>query len=119
MKNRIVIDFDLGEVLGERGKHYLKTELVDFIKNHDLTYYSRDISVSFESQSQQKELKPCPFCGGKITCSHPEQLTFHLRRYRYKCDKCGGVFFFTTTTQHKSEQGDKKEAIKIWNQRCY
>lgn len=58
----------------------------------------------------KKELKPCPFCGGKakITDTNTEDKQ-HF--YYIQCTKCGAAACFG------NESETKKDAIKAWNRR--
>ena len=121
MKNRIIVDFNLDGDLNDRNIYMLKNDLKDYIKNHELTYYANDIFVDVQIGSYAKgknaKLAPCPFCGGTVDHFHTEQLTFHKRRYQFRCNKCGGYFFFPSETPYKSAEANKREAVKIWNTR--
>ena len=64
------------------------------------------------------ELKPCPFCGGKVDHYHTEHISFHECKHRFRCNKCNGIFFFYTKNNYKSAKQTEKEAIKIWNTRA-
>ena len=57
-----------------------------------------------------RELKPCPFCGGKAKyiCSMPYNAV--------KCTKCGTLG--KTVVDSYEQQDGKAEAIEAWNRRA-
>lgn len=65
-----------------------------------------------------EELKPCPFCGGKVDCVHTNHLDMHRRTYHYVCRKCNTTVFIDAVSKYKSAEEIDKEAIKKWNRRA-
>lgn len=60
------------------------------------------------------ELKPCPFCGGKIDerggqCNYGKRIM----NLNLKCDKCGTIFKFKSNWF----VNPYSEAIEAWNRR--
>lgn len=55
--------------------------------------------------TENEELKPCPFCGGKA------KINLFLGNYCVTCDSCPGAIFPCRGMK-------KKEAIKAWNRRA-
>lgn len=61
----------------------------------------------------KKELKPCPFCGGKIKLDEDDF-------YMFCCDKCGaGITFAKELEDGTATDCNKKESIEKWNRRAY
>lgn len=54
---------------------------------------------------KDKELKPCPFCGGKA------RISLFLGNYLVTCDDCPGATF-------PCKGMTEKEAVKYWNRRA-
>lgn len=60
----------------------------------------------------KKELKPCPFCGGKIKLDEDDF-------YMFCCDKCGaGITFAKELEDGTATDCNKKESIEKWNRRA-
>lgn len=60
----------------------------------------------------KKELKPCPFCGGKIKLDEDDF-------YMFCCDKCGaGITFAKELEDGRATDCNKKESIEKWNRRA-
>jgi endogenous inhibitor of DNA gyrase (YacG/DUF329 family) len=57
-----------------------------------------------------KELKPCPFCGGKVKL---DEDGF----YMFCCDNCGAGVAFAKETEDGAEDMNKEESIHAWNRR--
>lgn len=56
------------------------------------------------------DLKPCPFCGGKVKII-PEQVDARTVAYNFVCqngDCCANVYF---------DYSDREESIEAWNTR--
>ena len=59
----------------------------------------------------KEELKPCPFCGGKIKLDEDDF-------YMFCCDKCGaGITFAKELEDGTATDCNKKESIEQWNRR--
>jgi Lar family restriction alleviation protein len=56
------------------------------------------------------ELKPCPFCGGKIKI----HIGIGMLRF-FTCDKCGAVVSFNSDFCNKHPH----EAENAWNRRAH
>lgn len=39
------------------------------------------------------ELKPCPFCGGKVALAHTNHRSLTDREHMFKCSRCGALTF--------------------------
>lgn len=50
MKYRIYIDFNADEDYSDREIHYLTSDLEDYIKNHELCYFAKNISAKFQDE---------------------------------------------------------------------
>lgn len=60
----------------------------------------------------KEELKPCPFCGGKIKLDEDDF-------YMFCCDKCGaGITFAKELEDGTATDCNKKESIEKWNRRA-
>lgn len=61
-----------------------------------------------------KELKPCPFCGGKAELfDNSKDFTADFKRYFIRCKekKCAMIVAFEVNT-------DKQQTINQWNRRA-
>ena len=59
----------------------------------------------------KEELKPCPFCRGKIKLDEDDF-------YMFCCDKCGaGITFAKELEDGTATDCNKKESIEKWNRR--
>lgn len=54
-----------------------------------------------------RELKPCPFCGGKPWCTPTYMKHIERTRYIVKCTKCNAIM------EYRSQEA----AEKAWNRR--
>ena len=60
----------------------------------------------------KEELKPCPFCGGKIKLDEDDF-------YMFCCDKCGaGITFAKELEDGTATDCNKKESIEKWSGRA-
>ena len=73
----------------------------------------------------EKELKPCPFCGGEACLKDGKPITYSRFEVLVICKKCSasvvGVAMINFKTEHKSCNGynlAKEQAIKAWNRRA-
>lgn len=66
----------------------------------------------------EKELKPCPFCGGKVDYVHTSHRDLMNRSHHYVCRKCKATVFIDTVGKYKSVETTEQEAIKFWNRRA-
>ncbi len=64
------------------------------------------------------ELKPCPFCGGKVTHYHTNHLNLNHKMFDFRCEKCGAYFTLQNTTKYISAEETEEQAIKIFNRRA-
>lgn len=63
-----------------------------------------------------KELKPCPFCGGEAAMKEWKFYTFggnEAKRYSVRCKNEDCIICHTTDVYHT-----KKQAIEKWNTRA-
>lgn len=58
-----------------------------------------------------KDLKPCPFCGGKVDVYEDFPDLCHIF-YIFVCDACGMYV-------EQNEWMPKEEAIEAWNRRAH
>lgn len=72
----------------------------------------------------EKELKPCPFCGGEAFLKEGKPTTFGTFEALVICKNCSasviGVSRINFRTEHKSCNGynlAKEQATKAWNRR--
>lgn len=63
------------------------------------------------------ELKPCPFCGGKVTHIFTNHKTLNFRDFEYRCEKCKAIVFLPDKSKYESAEQIEIEAINTWNRR--
>lgn len=73
---------------------------------------------------REKELKPCPFCGGKAILTDGKPKTFGTFEALVICKDCSasvvGVSSINFSTRKFEENGydiAREQAIKAWNRR--
>lgn len=65
MKYRIYIDFNADEDYNDREIHYLTSDLEDYIQNHELCYFAKNISIKFQDEYCIKQEKKVLEAGRK------------------------------------------------------
>lgn len=63
------------------------------------------------------ELKPCPFCGGKVDCMHTEHKDLTHRLHAFLCQNCGAGFYLPTSGKYQSAVATATEATELFNRR--
>lgn len=58
---------------------------------------------------EKKEIKPCPFCGGKV----------QHHRNSFECAKCGYTIVFDNLKYYRADTFPKRHdlALEVWNTR--
>ena len=59
-----------------------------------------------------KELKPCPFCGGEVTADNIH-FSHNNATYYLECPNC----FVHFGANHKGDYGSPEEVVDEWNTR--
>lgn len=73
---------------------------------------------SVENVGKADKLKPCPFCGGKVTNYHTNHKDLNHRTYAFKCEKCEAIFYLPASSKYVSAENTEKELVELWNRRA-
>lgn len=65
----------------------------------------------------EKDLKPCPFCGGKVSAFHTEHLSMRKRRFDFNCTRCDAYISLTVSSNYVSAEATEMEAVEAFNRR--
>lgn len=66
----------------------------------------------------EKELKPCPFCGGEVDYIHTDHETLIFRTHQFSCKRCHANVFLEAEGHYKTATETEIEAIDTWNRRA-
>ncbi len=66
----------------------------------------------------EKKLKPCPFCGGKITNYHTNHLNLNYRVFEFRCEGCQTYFSIPVNSKYISMENTEREMEETWNRRA-
>jgi len=70
-------------------------------------------NICIDYEQINKRLKPCPFCGGRITvCTYKYDSADNDTEMEAGCSKCGTGFHM-----YGADHGFAKSAIELWNMR--
>lgn len=92
MRYRFYIDFNADEDYSDREIYYLTSDLEDYMKNHELCYFAKNISVKFQDEYCIKDEKRKIIAGKKaleetgywIDTDTFDNNLIHI----YECSKC-------------------------------
>ena len=101
--NDIVLSYDNGVLVAKDSydNEWKGKEFYDFLENeafvpdgNGVLGIGDELLAKFHSFAKKySELKPCPFCGGKITHYHTEHETLFARTFSFRCENCNTLFF--------------------------
>lgn len=125
--NDIVLAYDNGVLVAKDNDNEWKgKEFYDFLEDeafipdgNGVLGIDDELLAKFHTfANKYSKLKPCPFCGGKITHYHTEHETLFERTFRFRCENCNTLFFIPFQSKYVSAEQTEKEATDIWNRRA-
>ena len=67
---------------------------------------------------KETELKPCPFCGGKVELMHIDHTNLNKRKFMFVCQRCSAHIFLYGYGVYVSKDRTEEQAIETWNRRA-